>query len=62
MHCYTPSPGDEHRQGEGLWGPVQWRRECGTLGEIGRSCRVSCASFIVSFVCFVVKHIYVLIN
>lgn len=31
---YTSSPGDEHRQGEGLRGPVQWRRECKTLYEI----------------------------
>ena len=28
---HTPSPGDKHRQGEGLRGPVQGRRECGTL-------------------------------
>jgi hypothetical protein len=27
----TPSPGDKHRQEEGLRGPVQRRRECGTL-------------------------------
>jgi hypothetical protein len=31
---HTSTPGDEHRQGEGLWCPVQGRRECGTLGEI----------------------------
>ena len=31
MHCYTPSPGDEHRQGEELRGSVQRRRECGML-------------------------------
>jgi hypothetical protein len=30
----TPSPGGKHRQGEGLRGPVQRRRECGTLYDI----------------------------
>jgi hypothetical protein len=33
MHCYTPSPGGKHRQGEELRGPVQRRRECGTLHD-----------------------------
>jgi hypothetical protein len=28
---HTPSPGDKHRLEEELWGPVQRRRECGTL-------------------------------
>jgi hypothetical protein len=32
---HTPSPGDKHRQGVGLRGPVQRRRECGTLSEMG---------------------------
>jgi hypothetical protein len=36
VHCYTPSPGGKHRQGESLLGPVQWRRECGTLYETTR--------------------------
>jgi hypothetical protein len=34
VHSYTPSPGGEYRQGEGLRGAAQGRRECGTLGEI----------------------------
>jgi hypothetical protein len=34
VHYYTPSPGAKHRQGEGLCGPVQGRRECETLNEI----------------------------
>ena len=29
----TSSPGGEHRQGEGLRGPVQRRCECGTLSD-----------------------------
>jgi hypothetical protein len=31
---HTPSPGAELRQGVGLRGPVQGRRECGTLSDI----------------------------
>jgi hypothetical protein len=32
-----PFTGCEHRQREGLWGPVQRRRECGTLYVIARA-------------------------
>jgi len=28
---HTPSPGAELRQGDRLWGPVQWCRECETV-------------------------------
>ena len=28
---HIPSPGAELRQGDGLWGPVQRCRECGTV-------------------------------
>jgi hypothetical protein len=34
MHCYTPSPGGKHRHGVGLRGPVQARRESGTLTDM----------------------------
>jgi hypothetical protein len=30
----TSSPGGKHRQEVLLWGPVQRRRECGTLADI----------------------------
>jgi hypothetical protein len=42
VHCYTPSPGDEHRLEEGLRGPVQRRRECGTLCDINGQDYNSC--------------------
>ena len=31
VSSHTPSPGAKLRQGEGLWGPVQWCRECETV-------------------------------
>ena len=36
-YWHTPSPGGKHRQEERLWGPVQRRRECGTLYVIARA-------------------------
>jgi hypothetical protein len=50
-----PFTGCKHRQGEGLYGPVQGRRECGTLydrpSKGATLCRGFCRLGLLVFIC-----------